>query len=132
MRRPFVKPLVYGLIGLGVIGFAFTLITDPAVLLRQAGYIFLFIILFYLVYRFILRPSQTKGQDRGYVRAVKQSKLRQKEKERGSNKVDMHTYRSSNKHPVSKSTKPLKKKKNNSHLTVIEGKKGKKKNRAFF
>jgi hypothetical protein len=66
------------------------------------------------------------------VRAVKQSKLRQKEKERGSNKVDMHTYRSSNKRPVSKSTKPLKKKKNNSHLTVIEGKKGKKKNRAFF
>ena len=86
MRRPFVKPLVYGLIGLGVIGFAFTLITDPAVLLRQAGYIFLFI----------------------------------------------NTYRSTNKRPVSKSTKPLKKKKNNTHLTVIEGKKGKKKNRAFF
>ncbi|TYR82440.1 hypothetical protein FZC66_02285 [Priestia megaterium] len=132
MRRSFVKPLIYSLIGLGAIGFVYTLFTSPTSLLRQAGYIFLFIILFYLIFRFVIRPSQTKGQDKGYYRAVKQSKMRQKEKERGNNKVDMNAYRNVKKRPAVKSTKSLKKKKNNTHLTVIEGKKGKKKNRAFF
>ncbi|MGE6895675.1 SA1362 family protein [Priestia flexa] len=132
MRRPFVKPLVNSLIALGIIGFIYTLATNPTSLLRQAGYIFLFIILFYLVYRFIIRPAQTKGPDKGYHRAVKQSKIRQKEKERSGNKVDMNAYRNVQKRPSAKVNKPLKKKKSNTHLTVIEGKKGKKKNRAFF
>ncbi|WP_110111292.1 SA1362 family protein [Bacillus sp. CGMCC 1.16541] len=136
MRRSFIKPLLYVLFGLGAFGFIYTLFTNPSSLLRQAGYVFLFFILFYLLYRFVLRPSQTKGQDKEYLRAVKQSKRRLKE--RGQPRAEAKPYSTVNKRTKqpttklsSKSTAP-KKKKSNSHLTVIEGKKGKKKNRAFF
>ncbi|MBM7701567.1 SA1362 family protein [Metabacillus iocasae] len=136
MRRSFIKPLLYVLFGLGAFGFIYTLFTNPTSLLRQAGYVFLFFILFYLLYRFVLRPSQTKGQDKDYLRAVKQSKRRLKG--RGQSKVEVSPYstmKKGTKQPnsklSSKSTTP-KKKKSNAHLTVIEGKKGKKKNRAFF
>ncbi|QGH34906.1 hypothetical protein GI584_13035 [Gracilibacillus salitolerans] len=127
MNRNIGSIAVYALIGLAVFGFISFLITDTLGLLK-----FLFISLvigaavFGLVYFFFLR-RRTPNELRKYRKAVKQSKQKYKYQQK-NNRMQPSPV----KHNVvtKKSTRPLKTRKNHTHLRVIEGNKQKKKNRA--
>lgn len=135
MNRRKSNIVVMILLGLGALGFVYTLITNPGSLLMQAGMIFLFIGIIYLLYRFVISRRMGGKDQSAYLRAAKLSKRRFKA---GSQRKSQIT-KIGNKKPSGASSKKsnvssiYKKRKNNTtHLTVIEGKKGKKKNRALF
>ncbi|MCX8001532.1 MAG: hypothetical protein N2661_03015 [Anoxybacillus mongoliensis] len=107
-RRPF--PLITLLIVFAIFGFSYRLWNDPIQLLKQIFFIIFIVAVFYGIYKWVQR--QRFGQS--YQRAVKQSKKK--------------TKPTSKKQPRPTALK----KKHATHLTVIEGKKGKKKNRASF
>ncbi|HZG71881.1 MAG TPA: hypothetical protein VEY51_10145, partial [Chondromyces sp.] len=71
----------------------------------------------YAIYRFMTRKSQGKRENRAFIKAAKQSKKRLKDRRKPSVSS------------LSSKKKPFRKR-SAAHLTVIEGKKGKKKNRA--
>jgi hypothetical protein len=116
-----------GLIILAAIGLLSKLITDPAgfftgiaITILTGAVILIVVLRFY-------KPSPEKREQRAFVRAAKKSIKRHKDT------TSSITGRKASKSNV----KPLKKakavrSKSNLHLTVIEGKKGKKKNRASF
>ncbi|MEH7386881.1 SA1362 family protein [Bacillus sp. JJ1521] len=123
------------LLGLGALGFVYTLFTRPGSLLVQAGMIFLFIGIIYLLYKFVFSRRMGGKEQSAYLRAAKQSRKRFKT---GSQRKSQ-TMGMGSKKPTASATKrstvsPIHKKRktNTTHLTVIEGKKGKKKNRALF
>ncbi|MGM9927352.1 MAG: SA1362 family protein [Bacillus sp. (in: firmicutes)] len=124
MNRP-VSIIALGVVVLAALGFGSRLLSDPTgvfttilIFVAVAG------ILIFIFKKFSAPsdPSQKK-----YKRAVKQSKLKQQQKNTAqSNKTNVVNYSKAK----SKSKRPFKTRKSNTHLTVIEGKKGKKKNRA--
>jgi len=111
---------------LAVIGLVSLLLNHPFSLLRTLFSIVIVTAIFVFAFRFFL----TRGTDRAklkdqkaFLKAAKKSKRRLKQR--------LATTHSSSTH----SSKPRKKtlhKKSNVKLTVIEGKKNKKKNRAMF
>ncbi|MGP4042331.1 SA1362 family protein [Gracilibacillus sp. D59] len=127
MNRNIGSIVVYALIGLAVFGFISFLITDTLGLLQ---YLFISLLIgaaiFGLVYFFFLR-RRTPNELRKYRKAVKQSKQKYKYQQK-HNRMQPNPI----KHNVSakKTTRPLKTRKNHTHLRVIEGNKQKKKNRA--
>ncbi|MTH52371.1 hypothetical protein GKZ89_03055 [Bacillus mangrovi] len=101
------------------------MITNPAALLQQAAVIAITIAIIFLVFRYFMKKRM--GSDySSYSKAVKQTKRAAQEKPQPRSPSKTVT-------PIKKyaKTKPFKKK-SSSHLTVIEGKKGKKKNRALY
>lgn len=118
MRHRAVHPLAGLMILLGTLGIVYTLFAHPTVLFRQLLFVALFAAAIYLFYRFVYQ-RRTSKERLSYLKAVRQSKK-------------LHP-RSARKQPKpAKLKRPLKKRTATPHLTVIEGKKGKKKNRASF
>ncbi|MBM7604608.1 membrane protein implicated in regulation of membrane protease activity [Metabacillus crassostreae] len=114
------------IISLGIIGVITTLVSDPLWLLKQIAIYAVLAGAIYLIYRLFMKKRMGK-ENTSYAKAVKQSKKRYDDRNtRGSNIKNISQVKRSSK------TSTIKKKKQPSHLTVIEGKKGKKKNRAFF
>jgi large-conductance mechanosensitive channel len=115
-----------GLIVLAVFGVASSFISDPMAFLKNV-FVFLIIgfIIFFLVRRFFGTGPQASEQN-AFKKAAKRSKRRFQHKD---------TRKPSSK-PTTGNVSTLKKVKHKSksaaHLTVIEGKKGKKKKRASF
>jgi hypothetical protein len=103
------------IVALGIFGLFYRFWNDPSGLIKQLMWIGLLVAAFYLLYK-LLQKRQKNKEFTSYMKAVKQSKkLHHKTK------------------PTKKTNRPTAlKKKRSTHLTVIEGKKGKKKNRAFF
>ena len=134
LNRQQVKSIIMVILLLGVLGFLNTLFTQPLELLKQFVYIALFIGIFYFLVRMFSRRRMGGKGNSAYMNAVKQSNKRfNNDSERKKNHLKglatkKHSIQSTKK--TSRST--VQKKKNHNHLTVIEGKKGKKKNRAFF
>lgn len=129
MRNRVSQIIVTSLIVFAVIGFTAFLVKEPTRLLQMLLIYGVIIGLFIVIFRFLFR-NQTHGTDRNYAKALKQSKKRQKQK----NRVRAPHLRvvGSNPHRLRK-TKPSSAKKNKKHnLKVIEGRKNKKKNRALF
>jgi hypothetical protein len=110
------------LIGLAILGFGITLITNPLGLLKQAFIIIVVLGGFFLLYKlFIAKRMFGGGGGRDlnlYRRAAKQSARRYKHQ--------VHQVKKKKPDPLIK--KPKRKDHN---FTVIEGKKGKKNNRAL-
>jgi hypothetical protein len=137
MNRPKSNIVVMILLGLGALGFVYTLFTRPGSLLVQAGMIFLFVGIIYLLYKFVISRRMGGKENSAYLRAAKQSRKRFKTgSQRKSRTMGMGM---GNKKPTTSAAKRSnvasihkKRKTNTTHLTVIEGKKGKKKNRALF
>ncbi|WP_335870658.1 SA1362 family protein [Bacillus sp. 2205SS5-2] len=111
--------LILSVIALAIFGFLFSLLNDPMSIVRYGFYLVLSAGIIFIVYRFIMKRRLGSGgfkQQKAYLNAAKQSRKRLK----------------------SKSTKPTKsatrqrplRKRSDVKLTVIEGKKNKKKNRA--
>ena len=109
------------LIALAALGMVSLLVSNPSgLLLKLAIMIATGAVIFFLVKRFYL-PSPEKREQRAFVKAAKRSLKRKQQKESGKQ------TRKSN---VSNITSiRARKKQTNNHLTVIEGKKGKRKNR---
>ena len=109
------------LIALAALGIVSLLVSNPSgLLLKFAIMIATGAVIFFLVKRFYL-PSPEKREQRAFVKAAKRSLKRKQQKESGKQ------TRKSN---VSNITSiRARKKQTNNHLTVIEGKKGKRKNR---
>ena len=109
------------LIALAALGMVSLLVSNPSgLLLNFAIMIATGAVIFFLVKRFYL-PSPEKREQRAFVRAAKRSLKRKQQKESG---------KQTRKTNVSNITSiRARKKQTNNHLTVIEGKKGKRKNR---
>ncbi len=97
---------------LGTLGIVYTLFAHPTVLFRQLLFVAMFVAAIYLFYRFVYQRRFDKER-LSYLKAVRQSKK-------------LHP-RSGRKQPKpAKLKRPLKKRTATPHLTVIDGKKGKK------
>ncbi|CAM3804230.1 hypothetical protein D1970_14870 [Mesobacillus zeae] len=115
--------IVLGLIILAGIGVTQSLVSDPIVFLQTiAGFVLIAAVIFFIVNRFY-KANPMKQEQRSFHKAAKQSKKRFQTKSQ-----PLTSKRSS----VGSISAARKKKKDAPHLTVIEGKKGKKKNRASF
>lgn len=112
--------IVYAIIGLAIIGITSQLITNPGALFKSIlSTIVIGLLLFGIFYFFFVKRRHTTNEDKKYKQAVRQSQL----------KYDNHP---SNPKKHNRFTTNKKRKNNASHLRVIEGKKGKNKNRATF
>lgn len=159
MKVRSMHPIVLSLIVLGLFGFASNLIFNPISMLRQIAIMAVVVGVIYLLYKWYTGKQLGNGfSNQSYMKAVKQSKRTNNDRSmQRSTSFNMKTASKSAK-PISKisnvKSKPttgqpkptsvkskitsLKnktintKKKSDVQLTVIEGKKGKKKNRAFF
>ncbi|WP_249937854.1 SA1362 family protein [Niallia circulans] len=124
LKNRFSLILFGSIIFLAFIGLTVNLIKNPSgfflnivVMVAVGGII-------WFVYRHLSTSSPQKREQKAFLKAAKQSKKRLQTKDRSSSGQQQSTKTSSikaNKHKRSKST---------AHLTVIEGKKSKKKNRA--
>jgi len=113
MKNKWLPYIVAGVILLSAIG----IISDPANLIRQLFIAIIIISLIYVIFHFIAVPGNSvKKEQRAFLKAAKQSKRRVKKQPDSKN-----SYKQ----------KQALRKKSAVHLTVIEGKKGKKKSRAL-
>jgi len=133
MNRRSSTIIVRILIALGLFGLVYTLFTQPSRLFVQLGMIALFVGVIFLIYKFVMKRRMGGSEYTAYIRAAKQSKRRfnepKQQKPTIAKVIDSKKGSSTTKKTFGSSTN---KKKKSSHLTVIEGKKGKKKNRALF
>ncbi len=124
--RP-VTLIVYSLIVLGIIGIGSKLFADPIGALK--GLLIFAIVAGVIVFviKRLTKNQPDKRDQKAYSKAVRNSKkrLKQRENEKKTNTVASFSL-------AQKARKLKNKNKSDTHLTVIEGKKGKKKNRAFF
>jgi hypothetical protein len=126
LRRRTIHPLIWLILLFGGIGFAHKLFNQPADIVRQLLLVVFSIAVVYVIYQLLIRRRMGKEHS-SYMKAVHQSKKLHHERDK---KMLPKTARAK---LTKKGTRPsLQRKRTTTHLTVIEGKKGKKKNRAFF
>jgi hypothetical protein len=113
-------PIIWFVISLAVVGILFQLITSPRQLFTTLLIGAAVVAVFYFIFR-----RTSAGVNGKYRKAVKQSKKRY-----GSNQKPSKTSPLFSNKKVKSTTQ--KKRAREHHLTVIEGKKNKKKNRASF
>ncbi|MDQ0213842.1 ABC-type nickel/cobalt efflux system permease component RcnA [Oikeobacillus pervagus] len=109
--------LVSIIVMFAVIGFVSLLVSQPQYLLKQFLFLVVFVGLIYALYQFMMKGKLNKKEQQAFLKAARKSKKRMQKKH--------HSHHSTS----SQKRKPLRKR-SHAHLTVIEGKKGKKKNRA--
>lgn len=119
--------IVAGLIILALIGVSGMLVANPTDFLQRLAVIGLFGAAIYFVVRLIFKANPQKKEQRAFIKAARQSKKRLQKKA-----GDPPTRTSSLGTIASMKKSAKSKKKTPAHLTVIDGKKGKKKNRASF
>ena len=116
----------YVVIGLAVLGLSYTLFTDPGSLLRTVLTYAVIAGVIYLIYRIWASRKPNRQDQQAFKRAAKHSKKRY------GNPVSASKMKKTGKPPARKAT-PIKKTSTSRidapKLTVIEGKKGKKKKR---
>ena len=116
--------IVGGLVILALVGLFSSFTANPAGFIQKIAIMALIgFAIFFLVRKFSNSSPQKKEQ-RAFVKAAKQSKKRLQQKSGDSNS------KGSSLGPISTLKKNKTKRKPPAHLTVIDGKKGKKKNRA--
>lgn len=120
--RPYI---IFCLIALAVLGLASQLFQNPGGLLRNVLVIALAAGIVYFIYKRLTKDKPARKEQRAFIKAARQSKKRQKTKTKQRDNVASFS--------LAKSSKKVKsRRKSDAHLTVIEGKKNKKKNRALF
>lgn len=103
---------------LGVIGLLVLLFNEPIRLVRYiVGSIIVIGIVYFVMKRFMFSNQSFKKEQKAFIKAARQSKKRTK---KGAKQANIRKQQALRKRYAS-----------NAHLTVIEGKKGKKKNRAL-
>lgn len=118
---------------LGFIGVGHMLATDPGRLFRQLLFIGIFGLVFYVIYRVFMAPRMS-AEDARYRKTAQASKKRMQRNGSPQVKPSASMKNRNGKKPGSNVTKLSKRsnahRSNPPHLTVIEGKKGKKKKKA--
>jgi arginine exporter protein ArgO len=126
--RSFTLVLFLLVVGLAVFQLVTSAIQDPAGLLRNILTIVIVLGAFYLLYK-LFSSSNSTNTRASYNRAAKQSKRKYAKPNVTSLNPKKYLQEAKRKKG---SSSLFKKKRKQSHLTVIEGKKGKKKDRASF
>jgi hypothetical protein len=112
------------LIFFAVIGLLGSFLDDPSDFIQKIAIAALIGLVIYYIYRRITAANPAKKEQRAFLKAARKSKKRNGNKNsQPQAKNSFHGTLASLKRP---------KKKAQAHLTVIEGKKGKKKDRASF
>lgn len=125
MTRYSFHPLILSVLGLSIIGLFYRLYTDPIGLLSQILFTVVFVaIIFFLMKKFLAHKF---GSGTNNSSQYQQAKKKNSRRTAVSNVVP-HKKKKDSK----KVARPLIKKRTEVNLTVIEGKKTKKKNRALF
>ncbi|MDZ5471035.1 SA1362 family protein (plasmid) [Bacillus sp. 31A1R] len=116
--------IVLGVIFLAILGIISKLINDPTGFLKSIAVMLIVGVIIYMLVRRFYGANPQKREQQAFRKAAKRSKRRflTKDVQKASPRVGA----------LSTIKKANNKKKSNTHLTVIEGKKGKKKNRASF
>ncbi|WP_409289221.1 SA1362 family protein [Peribacillus sp. SCS-37] len=127
MNRP-VSFLVYLIIFLGAIGLASSMFSNPAGFMKNVIVLALTIGIIIFVVKRLTRSKPSQGNERAFMKAARDSKKRLKSRE--ASKAKTNNVQSFS--LAKKRKKARNKDRSDIHLTVIEGKKGKKKNRALF
>ncbi len=125
MKNRISVPLVGSVIVLGIIGLIGALTSDPIGFLQSIAVFALVGLVIFFIFRLIVRANPQKKEQQAFIKAAKKSKKRLQSKT-----GDMQTKSSSLGSLASLKKSKKIKKKSPIHLTVIDGKKGKKKNRA--
>jgi hypothetical protein len=117
--------VIGGIIIFAIIGIIGMFLANPTGFLQRIAVIALIGIAIYFIARLITKANPQKREQRAFLRAAKKSKKRLQQKSgdphvRSASQTTLTTLKRSTK------------KKSPVHLTVIDGKKGKKKNRASF
>lgn len=127
MNRSISSYIVYGIVVLGLIGLVSRMIYNPAGLFKQFLIMAITAGIVYLIYKRLTKGKPDNREQRAFLKAAKRSKKRLKQKSGSNSRDNIASF------SVAKSKKTIKpRKKSDIHLTVIEGKKNKKKNRALF
>jgi uncharacterized membrane protein YfcA len=118
-------PLVGSVIVLGIIGIIGAFTSDPIGFLKNIVVFALIGLAIYFVFRLIRRSNPRNKEQQAFIKAAKKSKKRLQTKggEQATKSTSFGTLTSLKKSKKTKKKSPV-------HLTVIDGKKGKKKNRA--
>ncbi|HJV31081.1 MAG TPA: SA1362 family protein [Bacillales bacterium] len=116
---------VGGIILFAIIGILSRFLANPTGLLQGVAVIALAGVALFFLIRFISSASPQKKEQQAFLKAAKKSKKRLQQKSGD------HHLRSTSPGPLT-TLKKSAKKRSTSHLTVIDGKKGKKKDRASF
>lgn len=124
--------IVFGLIGLAVIGLLSKVIYNPAGFFKGIAIMLGVAAVVFLLVKLLYKPSPAKREQRAFIKAAKKSAKRNQQKDpTPQNRMKLKPKKKSNLTSI-KSARRLRKKNERPQLTVIEGKKGKKKNRASF
>jgi uncharacterized protein YacL len=121
--------IVFGMIGLAVIGLLSSVVTNPAGFFKNIAIMLVIGAIVFLLIRILYKPSPAKREQRAFVKAAKRSIKKNQHKD-GSQVLKKKKH--SNLTSLKKARALKRKKHSTPQLTVIEGKKGKKKNRASF
>ncbi|GIN89592.1 hypothetical protein J6TS1_22530 [Siminovitchia terrae] len=111
--------IISGIFIFAVIGLGSYLINNPVGLFKQLLFMGAAVAAVFIIYRIWTNRSQGGKEKNAFAKAAKQSKLRAKKRKSASQSTNHFRNR------------PLRKR-STAHLTVIEGKKSKKKDRAIF
>jgi ABC-type nickel/cobalt efflux system permease component RcnA len=115
--------LIFGAIFvLALIGVAGMIFSNPSGFLQGIAVIVVIGIAIYVILRLVGKSNPQKKEQRAFVKAAKKSKRRLQKKDTKSTPGTLATLKKVAKRKTKKTA----------HLTVIDGKKGKKKNRASF
>lgn len=131
-RRSTIHPIILFIIGLAGVGLLFRLINDPLGLVSEIFIAAVIVGVIFVIYKVLMqkRVGGSNGASIKYQKAVKQSKKRFNDTSNHLTKVrGLSQKTTSSKKPL-RSTQSTKRRDHN--FTVIDGKKGKKKNRALF
>lgn len=131
MNQKVYTSIFYGMIALALFGLIAELINDPAKLLQRILFIGLILLVLYFIYRVFTSSSSQRSQHDSYRKAAKQTVKKYNTQKTSSVKKSFNKSKPTSRKSTSS---PLlrKRSKDSSHLTVIEGEKGKKKDRASY
>lgn len=124
MKNGISVPLVGSVIVLGIIGIIGAFTSNPIGFLKSIAVFAIVAIAIYFIFRMLTKSNSKNKDQQAFLRAAKKSKKRLQHK--GSEPQTRSASFSS----LTSLKKKKAKKKSPVHLTVIDGKKGKKKNRA--
>jgi hypothetical protein len=120
------------IIGLSIFGLVSSAITDPYGMVKNIAIMLLVVGVFYLLYKMFTSSSGSANSQNSYKRAAKQSNRKYGKQNVAPLSNSLLKRNASDDKGKKGNTSVLKKKRKQSHLTVIEGKKNKKKDRASF
>lgn len=126
LNRSIFTYVVYGIIGLAVIGLIGQLLFNLAGFVKSLLIAAVIAGALYFLFRRLTKGKTDKKEQRAFLKAAKQSKKRHKQRsgaKQGRDNIASFSNAKSKRTP---------RKRTDTHLTVIEGKKNKKKNRALF